>query len=89
MKENMTLESLSIALGMFGCIFVVVSFMFHLRDARSVPWGTVVTQAVACLALGSSALINVHLYGPINAAFVAANVIVLLQFLVIAVLKIQ
>ena len=87
------LSIISLSFGFIGCLFVILSFCFQLfkiyksKNASGTSWGLIYSQIITSISFAISSSINIYLDGIVNLPFLAANVILLLLFFVMAFMK--
>ena len=87
------LSIISLSFGFIVCVFVILSFCFQLykiyksKNASGTSWGLIYSQIITSISFAVSSSINIYLDGIVNLPFLAANVILLLLFFVMAFMK--
>ena len=87
------LSKISLILGFIGCVCLILSFaaqlytMYTTKNSIGTSWGLILFQILTCLALGSSASINVYLDGIINLPFALSNGVLILLCILMAYFK--
>jgi uncharacterized protein with PQ loop repeat len=91
----MTFEIWSLITGFLGCIGIAGSFVTQLydiykkKDGSGTSWGLIILQLFASVCLAISSSINIYIDGISNVPFLVTNIMVIILFIIISVLKVH